>query len=106
MVEICCIKNGRNYGLQGTENQRGSAMSAANDMKLVMMFVRLVFTIFNGLMKLVLQGLMLIPKLINVLLTFILKLGSVLKLILESTLKMVGNFILETSRGLKGLWGK
>lgn len=81
-------------------------MSAANDMKLVMMFVRLVFTIFNGLMKLVLQGLMLIPKLINVLLTFILKLGSVLKLILESTLKMVGNFILETSRGLKGLWGK
>ena len=49
---------------------------------------------------------MLIPKLINVLLTFILKLGSVLKLILESTLKMVGNFILETSRGLKGLWGK
>ena len=81
-------------------------MSAANDMKLVMMFVRLVFTIFNGLMKLVLQGLMLIPKLINVLLTFILKLGSVLKLILESTLKMVGNFIVETSRGLKGLWGK
>ena len=81
-------------------------MSAANDMKLVMMFVRLVFTIFNGLMKLVLQGLMLIPKLINVLLTFILKLGSVLKLILQSTLKMVGNFILETSRGLKGLWGK
>ena len=81
-------------------------MSAANDMKLVMMFVRLVFTILNGLMKLVLQGLMLIPKLINVLLTFILKLGSVLKLILESTLKMVGNFILETSRGLKGLWGK
>ena len=81
-------------------------MSAANDMKLVMMFVRLVFTILNGLMKLVLQGLMLIPKLINVLLTFLLKLGSVLKLILESTLKMVGNFILETSRGLKGLWGK
>ena len=81
-------------------------MSAANDMKLVMMFVRLVFTIFNGLMKLVLQGLMLIPKLINVLLTFLLKLGSVLKLILESTLKIVGNFILETSRGLKGLRGK
>ena len=81
-------------------------MSAANDMKLVMMFVRLVFTIFNGLMKLVLQGLMLIPKLINVLLTFLLKLGSVLKLILESTIKMIGNFIVETSRGLKGLWGK
>ena len=81
-------------------------MSAANDMKLVMMFVRLVFTILNGLMKLVLQGLMLIPKLINVLLTFLLKLGSVLKLILESTIKMIGNFILETSRGLKGLWGK
>ena len=81
-------------------------MSAANDMKLVMMFVRLVFTIFNGLMKLVLQGLMLIPKLINVLLTFILKLGSVLKLILESTIKMIGNFIVETSRGLKGLRGK
>jgi|LauGreDrversion4_2_1035121.scaffolds.fasta_scaffold254184_3 flagellar biosynthesis protein FliQ len=81
-------------------------MSAANDMKLVMMFVRLVFTILNGLMKLVLQGLMLIPKLINVLLTFLLKLGSVLKLILESTIKMIGNFIVETSRGLKGLWGK
>jgi flagellar biosynthesis protein FliQ len=81
-------------------------MSAANDMKLMMMFVRLVFTILNGLMKLVLQGLMLIPKLINVLLTFLLKLGSVLKLILESTIKMIGNFIVETSRGLKGLWGK
>jgi flagellar biosynthesis protein FliQ len=81
-------------------------MSATNDMKLVMMFVRLVFTILNGLMKLVWQGLMLIPKLINVLLTFLLKLGSVLKLILESTIKMIGNFILETSRGLKGLWGK
>jgi len=81
-------------------------MSAANDMKLVMMFVRLIFTILNGLMKLVLQGLMLIPKLINVLLTFLLKLGSVLKLILESTIKMIGNFIVETSRGLKGLWGK
>ena len=81
-------------------------MSAANDMKLVMMFVRLVFTILNGLMKLVLQGLMLIPKLINVLLTFLLKLGSVLKLILESTIKMIDNFIVETSRGLKGLWGK
>ncbi len=81
-------------------------MSAANDMKLVMMFCRLVFTIFNGLLKLLLQGLMLIPKLINVLLTFLLKLGSVLKLILESTLKMIGNFILETSRGLKGLRGK
>ena len=84
----------------------GSAMSAANDMKLVMMFCRLVFTILNGLLKLLLQGLMLIPKLINVLLTFLLKLGAVLKLILESTLKMIGNFILETSRGLKGLWGK
>jgi flagellar biosynthesis protein FliQ len=81
-------------------------MSATNDMKLVMMFVRLVFTILNGLMKLVWKGLMLIPKLINVLLTFLLKLGSVLKLILESTIKMIGNFILETSRGLKGLWGK
>jgi flagellar biosynthesis protein FliQ len=81
-------------------------MSAANDMKLVMMFCRLVFTILNGLLKLLLQGLMLIPKLINVLLTFLLKLGAVLKLILESTLKMIGNFILETSRGLKGLWGK
>lgn len=81
-------------------------MSATNDMKLVMMFVRLVFTILNGLMKLVWQGLLLIPKLINVLLTFLLKLGSVLKLILESTIKMIGNFILETSRGLKGLWGK
>jgi flagellar biosynthesis protein FliQ len=81
-------------------------MSAANDMKLVMMFCRLVFTIFNGLLKLLLQGLMLIPKLINVLLTFLLKLGSVLKLILESTLKMIGNFTLETIRGLKGLRGK
>ena len=81
-------------------------MSAANDMKLVMMFCRLVFTIVKGLLKLLLQGLMLIPKLINVLLTFLLKLGSVLKLILESTLKMIGNFILETSRGLKGLRGK
>ena len=84
----------------------GSAMSAENSMKLVFMFCRLVFTIFNGLLKLLLQGLMLIPKLINVLLTFLLKLGSVLKLILESTLKIIGNFILETSRGLKGLWGK
>ena len=84
----------------------GSAMSAENSMKLVFMFCRFVFTILNGLMKLLLQGLLLIPKLINELLTLILKLGSLLKMILEPTLKMIGNLIVETGRGFKGLWGK
>ena len=84
----------------------GCAMSSANNMNLVVMFFRLIFTILNGSMRLLVQGLMVIPKLLNQLLNVLVKLGFVFKLIFDPVLRMIGNLILETSRGLKGLWGK
>ena len=81
-------------------------MSAAKNMNLVVIFVRLIFTILNGTMRLLVQGLMVIPKWLNQLLNVLVKLGFIFKLIFEPVLRMVGNIILETSRGLKGLWGK
>jgi hypothetical protein len=78
-------------------------MSSANNMNLVVMFFRLIFTILNGSMKLLVQGLMVIPKLLHQLLNVLVKLGFVFKLIFEPVLRMIGNLILETSRGLKGL---
>jgi hypothetical protein len=81
-------------------------MSAAKNMNLVAIFFRLIFTILNGTMRLLVQGLMVIPKWLNQLLNVLVKLGFIFKLIFEPVLRMVGNIILETSRGLKGLWGK
>jgi hypothetical protein len=75
-------------------------------MNLVVIFFRLIFTILNGTMRLLVQGLMVIPKWLNQLLNVLVKLGFIFKLIFEPVLRMVGNIILETSRGLKGLWGK
>jgi hypothetical protein len=81
-------------------------MSAAKNMNLVVIFFRLIFTILNGTMRLLVQGLMVIPKWLNQLLNVLVKLGFIFKLIFEPVLRMAGNIILETGRGLKGLWGK
>jgi hypothetical protein len=81
-------------------------MSAAKNMNLVVIFFRLIFIILNGSIRLLVQGLMVIPKWFNQLLNVLVKLGFIFKLIFEPVLRMVGNIILETGRGLKGLWSK
>ena len=81
-------------------------MSAAKNMNLVVIFFRLIFVILNGSIRLLVQGLMVIPKWFNQLLNVLVKLGFIFKLIFEPVLRMLVNIILETGLGLKGLWGK